>query len=461
MKQPGIESTLWNGNALLSTLWSTVQQLVVAASTYFIMQTLKLATQEDFSGALTYSGLFVMSLILVYLPNTLSIIYLQKWRLSSTALFFDAFIQKNKGRVAQGHKSQKSLAESWLTNESLTVYDQVTDLLYQLYSTLTNALFSVVVIALVLDLRILAWYLIAGLVLVSANLLFKSQITRVSLETQAARKNLSNTLLLAWDNIFIGNKHNFEIWNRRFRLDLKNSSRAQVEYDLVRALISSGTVSVALLIVAAGNGLFLVENQNSLPMIAGLFATFPRQLQIIQSIFAFFNLALAWTGTYQQLKELGLMVEGKNIETIQFIQPEKIEMTRAGNSLVYQETSEILTRLESLAPGRWTLRGRNGVGKSTLLSVMKEKMGEAAFLLPSHYAELCFRSPLTDQSDGNQLLTAFKEILELENVKYVLLDEWDANLDGENLQKMNLVIEALASVKVVVESRHRQDLVAI
>lgn len=457
-----IESTLWNQDAALSTLWSTIQQLVVASSTYFIMRTLQLATDGNFQGALLQASLFVASLVLVYLPNTLSMVYLQRWRLSSVDQFFRGFVAHNKGRAPLGHKSFKAQSESWLTNECLAVYDQATNLLYQLYSTLTNALFSVIVIAWVLDFRILAWYLLAGLVLVGANLAFKSKISHVSIGLQASRKDLSSTLLLAWDNIFIGNRHNFGIWIQRFQQDLELSKKAHARYDLVRSMVSSGTVSVALLVVAAGNLIFLKENQSSLPIVAGLLATLPRQLQIIQSIFSFFNLSLAWTGAYQQLKELEAVINpGSLVQTESFIRPKEIEFSQGAQSLSWESASDLMNQIQLIESGRWTLRGRNGAGKSTLLTLMKEQLGEEAFLLPSHYAELCFNSPNSQHSDGNRLLATFKEILDLRDVKYVLLDEWDANLDGENLQRMNLVIQALAEVKVVVESRHRIEKVPV
>ena len=83
---------------------------------------------------------------------------------------------------------------------------------------------------------------------------------------------------------------------------------AATRYDLVRCAISSGTVSLVLIIVAIGNGVCLFENSGQISMIAALFITLPRQLQIIQSVFSFFNLTLSWTETYAQLKGLGNVI---------------------------------------------------------------------------------------------------------------------------------------------------------
>ncbi len=50
----------------------------------------------------------------------------------------------------------------------------------------------------------------------------------------------------------------------------------------------------------------------------------------------------------------------------------------------------------------------------------------------------------------------FNDITTLSEVEYVILDEWDANLDIENVAKISEAIGTLAKTKVVIESRHRR-----
>ena len=91
-----------------------------------------------------------------------------------------------------------------------------------------------------------------------------------------------------------------------------------------------------------------------------------------------------------------------------------------------------------------------------MLSILAEHTGESSFFLPSHFSDLSFKSDeLISQSDGNRLLHAFEEIKNLSEVKFVFLDEWDANLDISNIDKINSAIEVLSQRKVVLESRHR------
>jgi len=320
-----------------------------------------------------------------------------------------------------------------------------------------NSVFNILVIAAALDGRILLWYLLAGILLMASNYFFSPRIVSVSMGVQTSRKQLSNAMLTAWDNIFVGNRHNFLNWNSNFETRMGEARTAATRYDLVRSLISSGTVSLALIIVAIGNGIFLYENSHSVPMIAALFITLPRQLQIIQSIFAFFNLTLSWTGAHAQLKELQNVVQvsrssGSSLQYVQFDAIEISNQKSAAGPATFASVKEVVTRERN---GRFTLRGKNGTGKSTLLALLKEDLGDRAFYLPTHYADLIFKSTFLNHSDGNRLLSVFNDIATLSEVEFVILDEWDANLDADNVAKINLAIDALAKTKIMIESRHR------
>lgn len=459
MRRNNILRTLWNTDAAWSTIWSILQQLVVAASTYFIVEAIRQVTAGNVELGFKFTGAFVLSLFLVYLPNTLSMVYLQKWRLSSIEKFVVLFISRNKGRTSLGHSRNKVSHESWITNESFTVFENATSLLYQILSMLMNSVFNIAVIALALDGRILAWYLVAGIILVAAHLYFKPLIGSVSLEVQDSRKALSNSMLVAWQNIFIGNKFNFDIWNDFFANGIDQAKRAAARYDLIRSIISSATVSLALIVVAVGNGLFLLENKNNLPAIAALLITLPRQLQIIQSIFGFFNLALSWTGTYNQLKSLESVIALTDLESdnLKYIKFDSIDLFNGKVSKNHSNFESIALELNSSLFGRWTLRGKNGVGKSTLLNSIKEFKGDKGFFLPSNYEDLCFGFDIVNHSDGNRLKAVFEKIAELEEVDTVILDEWDASLDDKNLEIINEAIDRLAQRKVVIESRHRRE----
>ena len=452
-----IGSTLVNREAAISTVWSTIQQLVVASSTFFILRAIQSSTEGDMHAALHFIAAFVASLILVFVPMAFAMVYLQKWRLASIDAFLTEFVRSNYGKTTLGHTRNKVHSEAYLTNESFTVYDYATNLLFQLYSTFMNSALNIIVIAAALDWRILFWYVLAGLFLVVSSYASKTNLTKASLDAQSSRKNLSNAMLTAWDNILIGNRHNYLNWKQNYSDRLDEAQKSASRTELIRSVISSLAVAVALLIVATGNGIFLFENSNKLPAVAALIITLPRQLQIIQSIFGFFNLALAWTGTKAQLLELqnAARLSHGNKRPEQFIQFGEIELSSDSAFPRCGSLAEVTDALLSRTNGRYTLRGRNGAGKSTLLSLIKEDFGDRAFYLPTNYADLAFNTEFIQHSDGNRLLSVFNNIASLNDLDFVILDEWDANLDAANIAKVSEAIENLAKSKIVIESRHR------
>ncbi len=447
-----------NRSGLLSLLWATLQQMVVASSTYFIIIASRLGAEKDFNGALKYIAAFAVSLLVVFLPNTLSLIYLQKWRLESFEKFVNSFTAVNFGKTTWSHNRDKTVHESWLTNEALNVYDNATNLLYQFFSTLLSFVLNIAVIAVILDWRILGWYLGACLVLFVFNRVFQKTIAAAALGAQAARNTLNNTMLTAWENIFIGNRYNIERWHADLNVNLDGSRRAIVHYDLVRSLISSVTVSLAIVLIAAGNAIYLFQYRDDMPMIAALMITFPRQLQTVQNIFAFFNLCLSWSGISHQLSQLNdfLSMSQTPRNPERFVQFANISIAHGNESFKSTAAAELIQRLEESTCGRFTLRGRNGMGKSTLLALIAEGTGDRSFFLPSKFGELAFRHLDTVQeSDGNRLLAVFEEIRSINGVKFVLLDEWDANLDAENIRLIDEQINLLSKTVTVIESRHR------
>ena len=467
MKNFKIQATLFNRPGIVCGIWAVIQQLIVAGSTYLIIESIRQATGDHYDKAVQYIGLFVLSLMVVYIPNTISLIYLQKWRLESFSQFVAVFVRFNKGKTTLSHGRTKTKYESWLTNESYQVYDESTDLLFQVFSTLLNSVLNIAVISLAIDKRIVLWYLIAGVILLLSNRLFKSHISKVSLFVQESRKNLFNTLLSSWENIFVGNSVNLSNWQEKFANDLDLSQKSAVKYDLVRSLVSSITVSLALLIIAFGNGVYLFENSKSVTGLAALIATLPRQVQIIQNIFAFFNIYLSWEGVRSRLVKLEeilfLSAHQKFGESEKYISFDKMSIKGSfpnSNMLESVDTLESMQKMiDSYSTGRLTLRGENGAGKSTLLSLLAEASGSRSYFLPSRFVDLAFQNPnMVSSSDGNRVLDVFKEIESIEKITLLLLDEWDANLDEKNIIAIDSIIDRLASRMLVIESRHRSSI---
>jgi ABC-type transport system involved in cytochrome bd biosynthesis fused ATPase/permease subunit len=86
--------------------------------------------------------------------------------------------------------------------------------------------------------------------------------------------------------------------------------------------------------------------------------------------------------------------------------------------------------------------------------LVKNSLSDRAFFLPTQN-QLSFISETNKYSTGESLRNRLIEILERVDVDVLLLDEWDANLDKENQERLSLLIDQLAEKKCVIEVRHR------
>jgi ABC-type transport system involved in cytochrome bd biosynthesis fused ATPase/permease subunit len=141
-----------------------------------------------------------------------------------------------------------------------------------------------------------------------------------------------------------------------------------------------------------------------------------------------------------------------------FIEPTALPEAPYGQVLVndspvhqYESVVEVIRNSKS---GRFTIRGANGSGKSTLLHVLKKALSCEAILVPCHHGKLHWRSTSTTQSTGQRSVSQLLEISSHPEVRYLLLDEWDANLDAANTHAVDQILERFSKDRVVIEIRH-------
>ncbi|MCC7459880.1 MAG: hypothetical protein IT286_01135 [Proteobacteria bacterium] len=132
----------------------------------------------------------------------------------------------------------------------------------------------------------------------------------------------------------------------------------------------------------------------------------------------------------------------------------EIEFNDGSNLLKYSEIVDFIDDLKKIKNGRITIRGKNGSGKSTMLSHLAEALGRDAFYLPTK-SDLIFKSDVMKSSDGQKMLQVVDEISSVDLPKYLILDEWDANLDLENIKTLDQKIAKISQNNVIIEVRHR------
>lgn len=438
-------------------VWATLQQIIVAISTFLIIRAMELVNTGRTQDSLPYLGLFLLSLIVVYVPNALATSCSELWGLRSFDIFIKAFRAKNFGKVSYAHPREKTRYEPWITSEAQSIYRDSTSTLFHLYSTSLNVVLNIAVIGVMVDLALIPYYVVAGVLLMCSKLFFASKIEACSITLQKSRNNLSSAMLSCWDNILIGNKYNASIWNNRYS-DRYNKVKDDVKvYEITKSLISSGTTVLALLVIAGGLVGFFQTHLQDIGKISSMIVTLPRQIQILQSVFMFFSLFLAWKGAMVRISEMSssLDLPVDSAKTKSFVSADKLIISKGEQIISFSKVEKIVEFIELQRSGRITLRGDNGTGKSSFLSYLSSSLGNSAFYLPSKNEKFLFlENNLENLSDGQRIKVILREIDNLD-VKCIILDEWDANLDKGNITELDQKIGIMSRDYLIVEVRHR------
>ena len=439
--------------------WVIVQQAVVACSTLFLILSAEEITRLEIDRAAVYALGFAGALIIVYLPNTISIYFLQRWRLTSYESFINHFVAANSGNTILADSTRKAELEPWLTSETAILYEKLTDLFYEIASTALSVALNVLVIAIFVDLNILTWYALSGVVLAGVTILASTRIKSASREAQTSRKRLSGTMLKAWDNVLGGNELNIASWKREFHNRVSEAKTSAVRYDVIRATVSGATVAAAVLLISFGNARYFTANSGNLTALTALLVTLPRQLQTIQNIFAFFNMVLVYQGISVQFQSLrSLIFPDLNLVAIsRRISMAQIEFTINGKATYFVTPDHFVQSLAISQKCRVTLRAPNGAGKSSLIAYAAHQLYPDRVWIPQAIADLLLDGvELSQTSDGNRMMAVIESLANASSVQFVFLDEWDANLDESNIAAVEQVIQRwVGQGKTVIESRHR------
>jgi ABC-type transport system involved in cytochrome bd biosynthesis fused ATPase/permease subunit len=445
----------------------TFQQIIEASSTIWLVTMMKKITSgEPF---FLFLFLYLGSLVFPYIPGCIANIFKISWKQESQRSFIHAFVASNRNQI--GEWSNKGLKEeklSILTAEGPNALHALTDYIFDLYNYVISVFFNIFALSIIVEPIFGVAYSLSVLTVVIVMKVKRRIQRRLTQKALTARIDLYQSLLAAWDNVLLGNYYNFKIWQDKTAQRVNRSLQKNVElerFDQVLAIVISLLTSIPSLIVVV---YYAYLNRASIPNLTAFLVTLPVLFTILSYTYQTLSLIFRWSmhrsklisifKAIQPIQNSSAAMEKKikwpKIQivksTVATAAPEDhISLVGPGYISSYQELLEYTTR-----SGRVTLRGENGAGKSTLLMLIKNSLSDRAFFLPTQN-QLSFISETNKYSTGESLRNRLLEILERVDVDVLLLDEWDANLDKENQERLSLLIDELAEKKCVIEVRHR------
>lgn len=468
---PKILKQFWG---LLANRWSggcfallTFQQIIEASATIWLVIMMKKITEGEpfFPFLFIYLG----SLVLPYFPGCIANIIKISWKQESQRSFINAFVSSNRNQI--GEWSNKGIKEeklSILTAEGPTALHALIDYLYDLYGYVLSVFFNIFALSVIVEPLFGIAYTISVLTVMFIMKVKRRIQRRLTKKALTARIDLYQSLLAAWDNVLLGNFYNFKLWQDKTSQRVNRCLQKNVElerFDQILAIVISLLTSIPSLCVVI---YYAYINRFNVPNLTAFLVTLPVLFTILSYTYQTLSLIFRWgmhrgklISIYKAIQPIQYspMIMEKKVKwgkiqivncSLSTVAPED-HVSLAGPQAIssYQELLDYTSRA-----GRVTLRGENGAGKSTLLMLVKNTLLDRAFFLPTQN-QLSFISETNKYSTGESLRNRLLEILERVDVDVLLLDEWDANLDKENQERLSLLIDQLAEKKCVIEVRHR------
>jgi ABC-type transport system involved in cytochrome bd biosynthesis fused ATPase/permease subunit len=443
-------------------------EIISASSSLWLVKIMqRITADQEF---ITFLMLYLGSLLLPSIPWCLAFIFRTSWRQEAQREFIRAFVTSNKSNIAEwGNKGMREQKMSLLTSEGPQTLNNFIDYAFEVASYALSVFCNIIALSIVVEPLFLMAFSLSLLSVILIMKLRKRAQRQLTKKALTARIDLSQSLLGAWDNVLIGNDYNFQLWQERTHTRMNRCLQKNVDlerFDQIMAILVSLITMVPALIVVV---YFVITYQGDKTKLASFFVTVPILFLILSYTYLMLGHAFRWgihksklTCVYQAIQP-AKTEEGEMTRRVKW---PKIELTmNEGAALEGYLGSQAFSPATSLSshhdiiqhtgtPGRITLRGENGSGKSTVLGLVKQSLCERAFLLPTH-SHLNFTSEKNKYSTGETLKKRLVEILDKVEVDVLLLDEWDANLDKENRQILSDLIDQIAEVKCVIEVRHR------
>ncbi len=437
----------------------TIQQLIVASSNFWIIAFIR----DIQTNSMVYSSLsfYLISLLLPYLPGSVAVIFQERWKYSLILTLANAFKNNhNSNQKIWVDRVSKETRVAMLSNEGINAITEFTEYAYNLLSTSMNVLFNVTALAILITGEYGVSYLISLALVACIMLLQRTKQENLSSKAQNARISFLKSLLNSWDNVVLGNKYNFDLWEKRTEQASQSFTRRNLHTIRFRqwysVLIALLTFVPSFLVVIQ----MVLKNYSDPLILSAIAVTLPRLFMILNFTYDLLRFAFYWPSQRKLLEKVEVLI-GNNPKGSDFshrIQWDKIQLvhnafdTDSLKELNVSNLEEIIQK--SGLPGRLTIRGENGSGKTTLLLSIKDVLKEKAFFLPAKH-QLCFRNNINNFSSGQGMKSIFLEIKDYVDESVILLDEWDANLDKQNKEEVSTLIDEIARKRCVIEVRHR------
>jgi len=437
-----------------------IQQLIAATSSIWIVEFVRIVKD---SGAWRLPFvLFLLSMILPYLPGALALHFMNIWNFQAQRDAVELYVKNTVGRVElYSNQNLKSKQIVQMSKDVPQFINELTQFSYNFLSIILNFSLQVMAVGFILGLHFTMSFLVGISLMVIYIFMATRRNKSLSMEKQKAISLLATEVGASWENLTLANKHNLGIWSNCLKnclALLQNATkRSSFAKEFGGALISIiGFMPVLLY--------FYLTILSGGPTVYDLLTTsvlMPRIFQIFNScttLILTINHVSFVRGQWEALKSSFDDLENcKDDLASRIIFSEmNVRNNETAETFKLNSMDELLALLDTAQSGWYTIMGPNGCGKSTMLLYLKRLCGSTGFYLPTNFSLKFLSLEGKKYSTGQKAAYALTEIATIKGIKTLMLDEWDANLDQSVIVKIKDILAQMSKQMLVIDVSHRQ-----
>lgn len=420
----------------------------MAISTYFIAIAGRSLTSQHYEQVLNQIALFFIFALCAYVTSSIATLILntlqnQLWQ----NYIINTFDQINFNQSLATRKNKQDLV-GWLVGEAATTLGDVSNFIIQALSLYANIILTFFVFGITLGIgltSIMSISLLLSVIIVTA---LKKRIQNYGNKIQSKKLIAILSVSSLWDFHFHGSRALYNEFISEHFSKMAAYFKQTEKYAFTEQFIATFPIIFSVPILIGAMFYFYKENVSGLGV---LVAVLPRSLQLFGNVHAIniFNSKIILMRTkYKNLMNFVKKLEQRILQDQ--LREEKITIFDCENKKFINYKSLVNgIKLAQIVRGRFTICGDNGTGKSTLLMMIKAFMPNAIMISP----EVNLLSVDHKGSAGEMQVQQLNYVFSKE-APILLLDEWDVNLDTNNVEKFDRAIAQISNSKVVLEVRH-------
>lgn len=425
------------------------QQVSLAISTYFIALAGRSLSDSNLDAVRNNIVIFFLFALTAYL-------------LSSCATFLQVRLKNSEWRRyvenifsvighEQNYSSKKNQQDSisWLTGEAPATLEEASRYLVELTSVYFNVIFTLIVFYLTLGEILTNIVTTSVLIAIISATLSKKHIIKAADNIQNSKIIVFRGIHLLWSNHFFGNRYLKDQAIKEYETTSNKHLQACEYYTFVEQMLASAPIYLTVISMVAALYIY------SLPLasIGAFIAVLPRTLQLLGNVHALSVYNSRFFLVLQKLKNLNFFIAKLSPANL------RSQVHTKKLTIIDMDTKDTIPadifmdniQKRTFVRGRYQITGSNGVGKSSFLKLIKEQDPDAILIAPE--MSLLKLPDESEASSGEKLFKQLEHVFSVPTQLY-LLDEWDANLDRNNTEKLDSLIDTIKNDALVIEVRH-------